>query len=83
VAFERAMLAPRDTPMFAYTYDAPGVFAQDDVEIRKWLAVSVSARVDATTTSAPFLSPGRRRFCTAVHGPAAHQLAAASLPRRR
>jgi len=56
-AFERATLAPRDTPMFAYTYNAPGVFAQDDVEIRKWLAVSVSARVDAHNQFGTFLSP--------------------------
>ena len=37
VAFERATLDPRERPEFAYTYNVPGLFVQDDVQIQRWL----------------------------------------------
>jgi iron complex outermembrane receptor protein len=65
VAFERDAFVPRDVPAFAYTYNAPGVFAQDDIDVSRWLTASVSARVDAHDTFGTFLSP---RGSLLVHG---------------
>ncbi len=45
-ADQRDAYRPRDLPRFAYTYDAPGVFAQDDFHVASWLTASASARVD-------------------------------------
>jgi outer membrane receptor for ferrienterochelin and colicins len=57
VAFERSTLDPRDQPQFAYEYAVPGVFAQDDVELSRWLTVSASGRVDVHNVFGTFLSP--------------------------
>ena len=43
VAVERDHYDPRDVPRFAYSYVVPGVFAQDDVDLASWLAVSAGA----------------------------------------
>ena len=32
-AYERDAFNPRDVPRFAYTYDVPGVFVQDDIDV--------------------------------------------------
>lgn len=56
-AFERAALAPRDVLRFAYTYRVPGVFAQDDIGLRRWLSISASGRVDVHNQSGTFFSP--------------------------
>lgn len=57
VAFERSALDPRDRPTFAYTFNVPGLFVQDDIDVRPWLTVSASARVDAHNEFGTFLSP--------------------------
>jgi iron complex outermembrane receptor protein len=57
VAIERDRFQPVDTPRFAYTYTTPGVFAQDDFDVARWLAVSASARVDRHSEFGTFLSP--------------------------
>ena len=65
VAFERDAFDPRDVPAFAYTYTAPGVFAQDDIDLSRWLTVSVSGRVDVHNQFGPFVNPRGSLF---VHG---------------
>jgi outer membrane receptor for ferrienterochelin and colicins len=57
VAFERATLDPRARPDLAYVYDVPGVFAQDDIDIRRWLTLSASGRVDVHGAFGTFVSP--------------------------
>jgi outer membrane receptor for ferrienterochelin and colicins len=57
VAFERSTLDPRDQPAFAYTFNVPGLFVQDDIDVRRWLTVSASARVDAHSEFGTFVSP--------------------------
>jgi outer membrane receptor for ferrienterochelin and colicins len=57
IAFERSALELRDQPQFAYVYRAPGVFAQDDIEVRPWLTLSASGRVDVHNEFGTFLSP--------------------------
>ena len=46
-----------DVPQFAYTFDVPGVFAQDDVDLASWLSVSAGARVDVHDEYGTFFSP--------------------------
>jgi outer membrane receptor for ferrienterochelin and colicins len=57
VAYERDDYLPRDVPRFAYTYNTAGVFAQDDVDVRSWMAVSVGARLDLHDEYGAFVSP--------------------------
>src|SRR3954468_17441333 len=57
VAFERSTLDPRDEPRFAYQYLVPGLFLQDDVEVRRWLTLSVSGRLDSPNEFGTFVSP--------------------------
>jgi outer membrane receptor for ferrienterochelin and colicins len=64
-AFERDAFDPHDVPAFAYTYSVPGVFAQDDVDVSRWLTVSVSGRVDVHNQYGTFVSP---RGSMLVHG---------------
>ena len=56
-AVERDDYLPRDVPRFACAFTIPGVFAQDDVEIARWLAVSASGRVDRHSEYGIFFSP--------------------------
>jgi len=56
-AYERDDYAPRDVPRFAYTYNVPGIFAQNDVDLASWLAVSAGARVDWHSEYGTFVSP--------------------------
>jgi iron complex outermembrane receptor protein len=65
VAFERDAFDPHDLPAYAYTYSVPGAFAQDDIEVSRWLTVSVSGRVDVHNQFGTFLSP---RGSMLVHG---------------
>jgi iron complex outermembrane receptor protein len=65
VAFERDAFDPHDVPAFGYTYSAPGVFAQDDIDISRWLTMSVSGRVDVHSQFGTFVSP---RGSMLVHG---------------
>ncbi|HLK51669.1 MAG TPA: TonB-dependent receptor [Bryobacteraceae bacterium] len=57
VADERDEFRPHDVPRFAYTYVAPGIFAQDDVNVTSWLSVSASGRVDFHNVYGAFFSP--------------------------
>src|SRR4051812_8130761 len=57
VAFERSTLDPRDEPRFAYRYNVPGVFLQDDIDVQRWLTLSLSGRFDAHNTFGMFVSP--------------------------
>jgi iron complex outermembrane receptor protein len=56
-ALERDAYRPRDLPRFAYTFTVPGAFVQDDVEIARWLSVSVSGRLDRHSEYGTFFSP--------------------------
>jgi iron complex outermembrane receptor protein len=56
-AFERSSLDPRDDLRFAYQYDVPGLILQDDIEVKRWLTLSASARVDIHNVFGTFLSP--------------------------
>ena len=57
VAVERDAYDPTDLRRFAYTYTTPGVFVQDDIDIRPWVALSMSGRVDHHSEYGTFLSP--------------------------
>jgi iron complex outermembrane receptor protein len=57
VAYERATFDPRELPAFAYAFNVPGLFVQDDVDVRSWLAVSASVRLDVHDDFGTFLSP--------------------------
>lgn len=48
---------PHDVPRFAYTFHAPGLFAQDDLTIAPWLSLSASARVDFQNVYGTLFSP--------------------------
>lgn len=56
-AYERDHYTPRDVPRFAYSYDVPGVFVQDDIDVAPWLSVSASGRVDRHSEYGTFVSP--------------------------
>ena len=56
-AVERDVFLPRDVPQFTYRYTTPGIFAQDDIEIARWLSVSASGRVDFQNQFGTFFSP--------------------------
>src|SRR5262249_15213305 len=56
-AIERDAVQPIDTPQFAYSYVAPGVFVQDDGDVARWLALSASARLDHHNVFGTFFSP--------------------------
>jgi iron complex outermembrane receptor protein len=64
-AFERATLDPRQRPEFWYAYNAPALFVQDDMTIRRWLLLSASARADAHSQFGTFVSP---RFSALIRG---------------
>ena len=57
VAFERSTLDPRDEPRFAYLYNVSGAFLQDDIDVQRWLTLSVSGRLDSHNTFGAFVSP--------------------------
>jgi len=57
VAFERSTLDPRDQPQFAYAFNVPGLFVQDDIDVTPWMALSASARLDFHNEFGTFLSP--------------------------
>jgi len=56
-AFERSALDARNDPRFEYTYAVPGLFLQDDIDVQRWLAISVSGRVDHHNVFGTFVSP--------------------------
>ena len=57
LAIERDRFQPIDLPRFAYTFVVPGVFAQDDVDVTRWFALSASGRVDRHNEFGVFVSP--------------------------
>ena len=57
VAWERDTFDPRNVPAYAYTYNVPGLFAQDDIDVSRWLTLSVSGRVDVHNKFGTFFSP--------------------------
>ena len=56
-AFERDAYRPRDLPQFEHTYNIPGVFAQDDIEVADWFSLSASGRLDHHSEYGTFFSP--------------------------
>src|SRR3954464_1602804 len=57
VAFERSTLDSRDEPRFGYQHNVSGVFLQDDIDVQRWLTLSVSGRLDSHNTFGTFVSP--------------------------
>ena len=57
VAIEDDRYRPTDLPQFASTSTTPGVFVQDDVDVRPWLTLSASARIDRHSEYGWFASP--------------------------
>jgi iron complex outermembrane receptor protein len=57
VATEQDRFLPRDVPQFAYRYTTPGVFLQDEVDLRPWVSLSASGRVDFHSRYGTFYSP--------------------------
>jgi iron complex outermembrane receptor protein len=57
LAFERSTLDPREEPAFAYAFNVPGAFIQDDIDVNGWLTMSASARVDVHNEFGTFVSP--------------------------
>jgi iron complex outermembrane receptor protein len=56
-ALQRDSFRPRERPDLAYVYSVPGVFAQDDIDVTRWLVVSGSARLDRHNRFGSFVSP--------------------------
>jgi outer membrane receptor for ferrienterochelin and colicins len=56
-AVEHDAYRPTDLPQFRHTFTVPGVFVQDDVEIRRWLSLSASGRLDHHNEYGTFFSP--------------------------
>lgn len=57
LAVERDAYDPTDVPRFAYVHTTPGVFIQDDIDVRPWLALSMSGRLDHHSRYGMFFSP--------------------------
>ena len=57
VAIEQDTYDPTDVPRFAYKFTTPGIFIQDDIDVRPWLAMSMSGRLDHHSEYGWFLSP--------------------------
>src|SRR5215207_2303032 len=57
LAIEHDRYAPADVPRFAYSFTTPGVFGHDDIDVRPWLSLSVSARGDIQNEYGAFFSP--------------------------
>ena len=57
VAVEQDAYIPTDLPQFAYAFTIPGVFVQDDIDVRRWLALSLSGRLDHHSEYGWFFSP--------------------------
>ena len=57
VAVEQDTYTPTDLPQFAYAFTTPGAFVQDDIDVRPWLALSLSGRLDHHSEYGWFLSP--------------------------
>lgn len=56
-AIEHDTYDPTDVPRFGYSFTTPGIFIQDDIDIRPWLALSMSGRLDHHSEYGTFFSP--------------------------
>ena len=56
-AVEHDAYQPADVPRFAHAFTTPGLFVQDDVDVRSWLALSTSGRLDHHSEYGWFFSP--------------------------
>ncbi len=56
-AVEHDAYRPADVPRFGHAFTTPGLFVQDDVDVRSWLALSMSGRLDRHSEYGWFLSP--------------------------
>ena len=56
-AVEHDAYRPDDVPRFGHAFTTPGLFVQDDVDVRSWLALSMSGRLDRHSAYGWFLSP--------------------------
>lgn len=56
-ALQRDGYSAANLPRFNYTYNVPGIFAQDDFAPTNWLVVSASARADFHNVYGSFFSP--------------------------
>lgn len=56
-AVEHDTYRPADVPRFDYAFTTPGLFLQDDVDVRPWLALSMSGRLDRHSEYGWFFSP--------------------------
>ncbi|HSG01319.1 MAG TPA: TonB-dependent receptor [Vicinamibacterales bacterium] len=57
VAVEHDRYVPTGLPGFAYSFTTPGLFVQDDVDVRSWLSISASARFDWHSEYGFFANP--------------------------
>ena len=57
VAVEQDAYIATDLPQFSYAHTTPGVFIQDDIDVRPWLALSLSGRLDHHSEYGWFVSP--------------------------
>ncbi|HUS18815.1 MAG TPA: TonB-dependent receptor [Terriglobales bacterium] len=56
-AVEADRYSPRDVPEFKYKHLTPGIFFQDDVDLKPWLSISASGRFDHHNVYGSFFSP--------------------------
>jgi hypothetical protein len=47
----------RDQPQFSYVFNVPGLFVQDDIELKPWLTLSASGRLDVQSEFGTLFSP--------------------------
>jgi outer membrane receptor for ferrienterochelin and colicins len=57
VAFEHSALRVSAVPGVGYTYNVPGLFAQDEFSPLPWIKMAAAARVDSNNQYGTFVSP--------------------------
>jgi outer membrane receptor for ferrienterochelin and colicins len=57
VAFQHSALRVAAVPGVGYTYNVPGIFAQDEFSPLQWIKVAAAARVDSNNQYGTFASP--------------------------
>ena len=57
IAVEHEAYTPADVAPFAYSFTTPGAFVQDEFNLRPWLAISLSGRLDHHNRYGWFFSP--------------------------
>jgi iron complex outermembrane receptor protein len=56
-ALQHDSYASEDVPRFDFTHVVPGLFAQDELTVTRWLTVAASGRLDVHNVYGTFLSP--------------------------